>query len=64
MKGRDIIAAVSLKNVDVESALRCIADRRIEEAMLNTLGTNAIDLAVTPVDLETEQARLRQGDGA
>jgi hypothetical protein len=136
---------MSLKNVDVESALRRIADRRIEEAMregkfdnlpgagkplnlepipaeenarmtwwmlrilhkndftpdevrlrksietlkeqlshlndprklpplvarinqlvhkLNTLGTNAIDLAVTPIDLETEQARLRQGDGA
>jgi hypothetical protein len=136
---------VSLKNVDVESALRRIADRRIDQAMregkfdnlpgagkplnlepmpaeenarmtwwmlrilhkndftpdevrlrksietlkeqlgrlkdvrklpplvarinqlvhkLNTLGTNAIDLAVTPVDLQTEQARLRQGDGA
>ena len=25
---------------------------------LNTLGTNAIDLAVTPVDLETERARF------
>lgn len=140
-----IITRMSLKNVDVESALRRIADRRIEEAMregkfdnltgagkplnlepmpaeenarmtwwmlrilhkndftpdevrlrksietlkeqlnklkdihklpplvarinqlvheLNTLGTNAIDLAVTPVDLETEQALLRQGDGA
>jgi hypothetical protein len=130
---------MSLKHIDVESALRRIADRRIEEAMregkfdnlagagkplnldpmpaeenarmtwwmlrilhkndftpdevrlrksieklkeqlgvlqdvrkldalvaqinylvhkLNTLGTNAIDLAVTPVDLETERARF------
>jgi Domain of unknown function (DUF1992) len=130
---------MSLKNIDVESALRRIADRRIEEAMregkfdnlagageplnlepmpaeenarmtwwmlrilhkndftpdevrlrksierlkeqlaklqdirkldalvarinylvhkINTLGTNAIDLAITPVDLETERARF------
>jgi hypothetical protein len=139
---------MSLKHIDVESALRRIADRRIEEAMregkfdnlpgagkplnlepmpadenarmtwwmlrilhkndftpdevrlrksieklkeqldklrdvsklpalaaqinylvhrLNTLGTNAIDLAATPVDLETEHARItartNRGDG-
>jgi hypothetical protein len=31
---------------------------------LNTLGTNAINLAVTPVDLEAEQARVRESDRA
>jgi hypothetical protein len=30
---------------------------------LNTLGTNAIDLAVCPVDLEAARARLRQRIG-
>jgi hypothetical protein len=81
---------VSLKNVDIECALRRIADRRIEEAMregkfdnlpgagkpLNLepmpaeenarmtwwLGTNAINLAATPVNLEAERERIPAPD--
>ena len=39
---------MALHNIDIEGALRRLADRRIEEAMhqINTMGTNAINVLV------------------
>jgi hypothetical protein len=50
---------MSLKNIDIESALRRVADRRIEEAMREGKFDNLPGRG-QPLDLESERTRLRE----